>query len=294
MSSFLETNTEPGQKTLSAFLKKDRTDPAAKPVQPQQGWNQTFLGRETREELAKQMQEHRLKQGMGHIQQADPAPPEEASGSGIAADGHSQEPFGATAALSCHSEQLVPSCNVVAAGTVLTQAAAGPGEVQSQHMQQPSQATETASQPLELTLRDWQPCTASQLARGHAQQPGSQPRPEHAHQSGQGILHPAPGRHEQSSARAGARSKEQHPGGNDAHGASEAAEDFAGDLSTCKDVLDTADEAGEPDLAHAWEEEPAGIGDADDNADNAHHSDAPVAAAKVASAPRTWACQVCM
>ena len=291
MSSFLETNTEPGQKTLSAFLKKDRTDPAAKPAQPQQGWNQTFLGRETREELAKQMQEHRSKRGMGHIQQADPAPPEEASGLGIAADGHSQEPPGASAAPSSHSEQLVPSCNAAAAGTVLSQAAAGPGEAQSQRVSQPSQATETTSQPLELTLRDWQPCTASQLARGHAQQPASQPRPEHAHQSGQGILHPALGRHEQSSARAGAQSEQQHPGGDDAHGASEAAEGFAGDLSTCRDVLDTADEAREPDLAHVWEEEPAGIGDADYDA---HHSDAPVAAAKVASAPRTWACQVCM
>lgn len=285
MSSFLETNTEPGQKTLSAFLKKDRIDPAAKPAQPQHGRNQTFLGRETCEELAKQMQEHRSKQGKGHIQQADPAPHEEAS------VGHSQEPPGASAAPSSHSEQLEPSCNAAAAGTVLSQAAAGPGEVQSQRVPQPSQATQMASQPLELTLRDWQPCTASQLVRGHAQQPGSQPRPEHAHQSGQGILHPAPGRHEQSSARAGAQSEQQHPGGDDAHGASEAAEGFAGDLSTCRDVLDTADEAGEPDLAHAWEEEPAGIGDADDDA---HHSDAPVAAAKVASAPRTWACQVCM
>lgn len=291
MSSFLETNTEPGQKTLSAFLKQDRTDSAARPAQPQQGWNQTFLGRETREELAKQMQEHRLKQGMGHIQQANPARPEEASGLGIAADGHSLDPPGDSAAPSSHSEQLLPSCNAVAAGTEFSQAAAALSEVQSQRVPQPSQATETASQPMELTLRDWQPCTASQLASGRAQQPESQPRLEHAHQSSQGILHLAPGRHEQSSARAGARSKQQHPGGDDAHDASEAAEDFAGDLSTCRDVLDTAEEAGEPDLAHAWEEEPAGIGDADDNA---HHSDAPVAAAKVASAPRTWACQVCM
>lgn len=66
MSSFLETNTGPGQRTLSAFLNKNGDDSAAKPAPPQQhGWNQTFLCRETREELAKQMQEHRLRQEAG-------------------------------------------------------------------------------------------------------------------------------------------------------------------------------------------------------------------------------------
>lgn len=68
-----------------------------------------------------------------------------------------------------------------------------------------------------------------------------------------------------------------------------APEDFGGDLCTCRDVLDTADEAGGPDLAHAWEEEPAGIGD---GPGDAGHSASQDAAANASNGARTWACQV--
>lgn len=54
LSSFLETNTGPGQRTLSGFLKKDANHSAPTPPD-RQGWKQTFLDRETRQELARHM-----------------------------------------------------------------------------------------------------------------------------------------------------------------------------------------------------------------------------------------------
>lgn len=74
MSSFLETNTEPGQKTLSGFLKMDSADDvAARSAQPDDAGARSApaqqtrleLGRETREQLAKQMHEHRLQREAG-------------------------------------------------------------------------------------------------------------------------------------------------------------------------------------------------------------------------------------
>jgi hypothetical protein len=56
MSSFLETNTEPGQKKLSTFL---RQDPAKQPQAPPRnphGWNQTFLPREVRDSIHEEME----------------------------------------------------------------------------------------------------------------------------------------------------------------------------------------------------------------------------------------------
>ena len=55
MSSFLETNTGPGQRTLSAFLQRGDGDSAV-PHQVEadlQGWKQTFLDAQTRQEVAK-------------------------------------------------------------------------------------------------------------------------------------------------------------------------------------------------------------------------------------------------
>ena len=197
---------------------------------------------------------------------------------------------------------------------------------------EPSQATEAASQPLELTLRDWQPSTASQLIRSQATPSQDPQHAEHAHHSSQSF---APGEHRQSSLAGESRGQpEQSPGGavpsqdpqhaqhthhssqgslcfaphehrhsilqreigdqleqhaSKLHDGDEMAEDYGGGLSTCKDVLDMADEAGEPDLAHAWEEEPAGIGEV---SEEAHQSGSQGAATKAATALRTWACQV--
>lgn len=55
LSSFLETNTGLGQRTLSAFLQLDTSD-AAMTRQGEadlQGWKQTFLDAQTRQEVAK-------------------------------------------------------------------------------------------------------------------------------------------------------------------------------------------------------------------------------------------------
>ena len=55
MSSFLETNTGPGQQTLSAFLQRGGADSAmTEQAEPDpQGWKQTFLDAQTRQEVAK-------------------------------------------------------------------------------------------------------------------------------------------------------------------------------------------------------------------------------------------------
>ena len=105
MSSFLETNTGPGQKTLAAFLKKDGDDSVARPAPPQQhGWNQTFLCRETREELAKQMQEHRLRQE-AETQSGNPASTSGGTTTATAAQDACQSPHGAGEASSMQQKQ---------------------------------------------------------------------------------------------------------------------------------------------------------------------------------------------
>ena len=53
MSSFLETNTGPGQRTLSGFLQLGDSDPAYRAEADLQGWKQTFLDAQTRQEVAK-------------------------------------------------------------------------------------------------------------------------------------------------------------------------------------------------------------------------------------------------
>jgi len=105
MSSFLETNTGPRQKTLSAFLKKDGDDSVARPAPPQQhGWNQTFLCRETREELAKQMQEHRLRQE-AETQSGNPASTSGGTTTAPAAQDACQSTHGAGEASSMQQKQ---------------------------------------------------------------------------------------------------------------------------------------------------------------------------------------------
>ena len=143
---------------------------------------------------------------------------------------------------------------------------------------EPCQAPESgSSQPLELTLRDWQPAAASQLARSQEAPSEGLQRLLHATES---SPRPPGGHYSRSSA-------EQEQG--DTAGGKEIGHSFPGDLTSCRDVLDTADDAGEPDLRHAWDEEPAGIGDMPEEA---HQSGSQGAAAKATPGARTWACQV--
>ena len=277
MSSFLETNTGPGQKTLSAFLKKDSDDSAAKPALLQQfGGNQTVLGQETHEELANRMQEQRM-------QHAASLPPGNVSlsgkGTGDAATAQEvyQDPFGAGPATSSQTKERAEAPAVSEAGPAEEDA------TQSLRAPEPSQATEAGSQPpLELTLRDWQGSTASQPARTQLALSQQARRAEHSQHAGQSSLRLAP--HGQRQSRQ--QSEQNASSAGDAAGA---AEDHGGDLSTCRDVLDTAEEAGGPDLAHAWEEEPAGIGDEPGDASLCPSQSA---GARAASGSRTWTCQV--
>ena len=284
MSSFLETNTGPGQRTLSGFLKKDGADSAAKPAPlPQHGWNQTFLGRETREELAKQFQEARLKQEVD-LQAGGLTARVEGAGTAPAAQEAFRDTVGAGAISGSQTEQ---------AGEALAASEVGRTEepaVQRHEALEPSQATEVASQqPLELTLRDWQPPPASQLARSQPMPSQQAQRAEPFQHSSQSSLRLAPHEHGQSIL--ARESREQQPGqdASSAEGHGRAAEEFGGDLSTCRDVLVTADEAGVPDLAHTWDEEPAGFGD---GSEDAGQSASQSAAAKGANGARTWTCQV--
>ena len=55
LSSFLESNAGPGQRTLSAFLQRGEGESGVshQPEADPQGWKQTFLDAQTRQELAK-------------------------------------------------------------------------------------------------------------------------------------------------------------------------------------------------------------------------------------------------
>ena len=283
MSSFLETNTGPGQRTLSAFLRKDGADSAAKPAPPQQhGWNQTFLDRETRQALDKQMQQHRLKQ------ESEQQSMNGSAAMGAVSNGHATDAtLSAPAACrACeetdvdprppdsHADQLGPGKLAVSAAGCSQRSA-----LQIKNALELSQAPEAgSSQPLELTLRDWQPAAASQLARSQeAPSDGQRQRLQQGTQSGLSLL----GGHNSRS------SPEQQQAS--ASGGKEIGHSFPGDLTSCRDVLDTADDAREPDLVHTWDEEPAGIGDMPEEA---HQSGSQGAAAKATPGARTWACQV--
>ena len=281
MSSFLETNTGPGQRTLSAFLRKDSAGLAAKPAPPQQhGWNQTFLDRETRQELDKQMQQQRLKQE-SEQQSMTASAAMSAVIDGPAADAN----LSATAACRacrgtdedpgppCHADQLRPGgLNVQATGCSQRPA------LQAKYALEPCQAPEAgSSQPLELTLRDWQPAAALQLARFQEVHSDGQQHLQPSTQSNLSLI----GGHDSRS------SQEQEQG--IAAGGKEVGHSFPGDLTSCRDVLDTADDTGEPDLVHAWDEEPAGIGDMPEEAPQ---SGSQGAAAKATPGARSWACQV--
>ena len=280
MSSFLETNTGPGQRTLSAFLKKDGSDTAAKPTPlPQHGWNQTFLGRETREELAKQFHEHRLKQE-ADSQSDDPTSRLDITGSAPAAQEAFREVPTAGTASGRQTEQAREALLAPEAGPTAEPA------VQSSRVLEPSQATESSQQPLELTLRDWQGATASQPAKS---QPMLSQHLQSQHSS-QSSLRLAPHEHRPSNLVRDSRELKPEQDASSAGNGIRAAEEYGGDLSTCRDVLDTADEAGGPDLAHAWEEEPAGIGDGPGDAGHSASQDA--AAPDATSGARTWTCQV--
>ncbi len=56
LSSFLESNAGPGQRTLAGFIQRDSSGAPARYHQPEtdpQGWKQTFLDAQTRQEIAK-------------------------------------------------------------------------------------------------------------------------------------------------------------------------------------------------------------------------------------------------
>ena len=275
MSSFLETNTGPGQRTLSAFLKKIGADSATKPAPPQQhGWNQTFLDRETRQALDKQMQQHRLKQE-SEQQSMNPSPVMGAVSNGHATDATVLAPAACRACEETDVDPKPPDSHADQLGPgKLSFSAAGCSQksvLQIKNALEPCQAPEAgSSQPLELTLRDWQPGAASQLAR--SQDASSDPQ-QHFQQGPQSDLSLLGGHNSRSG-------PEQQQ---------EIGHSFPGDLTSCRDVLDTADDAGEPDLVHAWDEEPAGIGEMPEEA---HQSGSQGAAAKATPGARTWACQV--
>ena len=284
MSSFLETNTGPGQRTLSAFLKKDGADLAAKPAPPQQhGWNQTYLDRETRQELDKHMQQQRLKQE-SEQQSMNASAAMSAVSNGHAADATLSAPAACRACeetdidtrpLDSHADQLK--------SRKLSASAAGCSQrsvLQTKTPLEPCQAPEAgSSQPLELTLRDWQPAAASQLARPQdAPSDGQQQRLQQGTWTDLSLLNGHTTR----------SSPEQQQ--DSASGGKEIGHSFPGDLTSCRDVLDTADDAGEPDLVHAWDEEPAGIGDMPEEAQQPGSQGA--AAKATPPGARTWACQV--
>ena len=283
MSSFLETNTGPGQRTLSAFLKKDGADSVGKPAPPQQhGWNQTFLDRETRQELDKQTQQHRLKQ------ESEQQSMNASAAMGAVSNGHATDAtlLAPAACGACEGTDVDPRPSDSHADQVcpgkLSVSAAGCSQrsvLQIKKALEPCQAPEAgSSQPLELTLRDWQPAAASQLARSQdAPSDGQQQRLQQGTQSDLSLL----GGHNSRS------SPEQQQ--DSASGGKEIGHSFPGDLTSCRDVLDTADDTREPDLVHAWDEEPAGIGEMPEEA---HQSGSQGAAAKATPGARTWACQV--
>ena len=259
---------------------------AAKPAPPQQhSWNQTFLGRETRDALARQVQEHRLKED-AEVQASRTPPRMEGEETALT----TQEAFrGAVRAGTASSRQTEQAREATPASE------AGHAEeppAQSHAALEPSQATEAASQPpLELTLRDWQPPTASQLASKSEplQSQDLQPTEQSQHSS-QSSLRLAPHQRGQSTLARESRGQQPEQDVSSADDEGGAVNGYGGDLSTCSDVLDTADEAGGPDLAHAWEEEPAGIGD---GPEDASHSACQSGAAKAMNGARTWTCQVC-
>lgn len=154
LSGFLETNTEPGQRTLSAFLKPDAAAPAVTPPK-RRNWNQTFMPREIREcidqEMEKYQASHPSKEAepLDNLQPAPSAPSQE-----------QDEQLQLAEAANCNSMQTTqqqPSqCRAVRSQADAQQGNGGP------------------SQHLELSLRDWAPPTASQVLAATQQQVGQE------------------------------------------------------------------------------------------------------------------------
>jgi hypothetical protein len=162
MSGFLETNTEPGQRKLSDFLRQDANgaEPVPKPPRSAHGWNQTFLPREVRDTIDRQMQEHvaeRDARASGDADVLNPAllhhlPWDVQKQSGGATLGSGKARLQLAEAANC--SQLPDE----AAAAAADEAAAGPAEL-------PAGTQTTQGSTLVLTLRDWVPPTASQVLR---------------------------------------------------------------------------------------------------------------------------------
>ncbi|BDA41352.1 probable DNA polymerase IV at N-terminal half [Coccomyxa sp. Obi] len=253
LSGFLETNTEPGQRTLSAFLKPDTAAAAVSPPK-RRNWNQTFMPREVREcidqEMEKYQASHPSKEAepLDHLHAAPSAPSQE-----------QDEQLQLADAANCNTvqnsvvdaiQQQPSQCGVVRLQADAQQGNGGP------------------SQHLELSLRHWAPPTASQVLAVSQQQSDQEP----AGADSSADRHPA---------------QSENVGG-----VSRDVGSSQGDVDPCRDILDTPapDEVAGADLAHAWDEAPSGLGDAHDiHAPDGPGSCAPAPS----SAPKHWTCQVC-
>lgn len=160
LSGFLETNTEPGQRTLSAFLKPDAAAPAATPPK-RRNWNQTFMPREVRECIDQEMEKYQAShpskepQPLDRLQAAPSAPSQEQSQQLQLAEAANSNMVQTS---TCDAQQQQPSqCGAMRSQADAQQGGSGP------------------SQHLELSLRDWAPPTASQVLAASQQQLDQEP-----------------------------------------------------------------------------------------------------------------------
>jgi hypothetical protein len=131
MSSFLEAKTGPGQRTLSAFLRGPGAAPAQRATADPQGWKQTFLDAQTRQEVAFHMAEYRRwreehpgESPTGHIWHALPGSQGEMLQSD-AVEAHLWEEALATASMLCplhtHRRGAAGYCKLMGADSCLDQ-----------------------------------------------------------------------------------------------------------------------------------------------------------------------------
>ena len=163
LSGFLETNAEPGQRTLSAFLKPDAATAGPSPPK-RRNWNQTFMPREVRNSIDEEME----KIQSSHASQSRQLQPSDDAPAAQTASSRGQD----------QRLQLAEAANC---STAQHSAADGvqPLPVQGNGVQSQagtSQGVGGPSQNLELSLRDWAPPTASQVIAASQQQQDQQPQ----------------------------------------------------------------------------------------------------------------------
>lgn len=161
LSGFLETNPEPGQTTLAAFLRPEGGATVKSPPK-RRNWNQTFMPREVRECIDKEL-ERVQQESTQSAGQATAALDEDPPPAATAVPGNPSQWLQAAEAANC---SLVQDS---AASQMPSQLPHGDrAQLQADAV---GQATFRQSQGLELSLRDWAPPTASQVL-AVSQQPG--------------------------------------------------------------------------------------------------------------------------